>query len=255
MQARTLLGLSYYGVGRFKEANEQLATAVMSDPGNAELHGVLAQSCLSAKNYSCALDEFTWISRQHPDSAAAHMLTGEALDGLGRTPEAISEFEIAAKADPKALNVQFGLGYLYWKMRQYDQAAHAFEAELASDPANAQVLAYLGDIELKRSEPEKALTLLQKSLKLKDDLQIAHLDIGVIFTGQKRYQDALPALLRAQKLDPTQPEVHYRLGRLYQSMGKVDQAKEEFAKVQQLHQKEEASVADRMSGQKSSPHP
>jgi tetratricopeptide (TPR) repeat protein len=116
-------------------------------------------------------------------------------------------------------------------------------------------LAYLGDIELKRSEPDKALSLLQKSLKLKDDLQIAHLDIGVIFTEQKRYQDALAALLRAQKLDPAQPEVHYRLGRLYQAMGNVDAAKEEFARVQQLHQKEEANVADRMSGQKSSAQP
>jgi tetratricopeptide (TPR) repeat protein len=255
MQARTLLGLSYYGVRRFKEANEQLAAAVKSDPGNAELHGVLAQSCLSAKNYSCALDEFTWISRQHADSAVAHMLTGEALDGLGRTPEAITEFEIAAKTDPHATNVQFGLGYLYWKMRQYDEAARAFEAELASDPLNAQALAYLGDVELKRSEQEKALGLLQRSLRLSDDLQIAYLDVGVIFTEQKHYQDALAALLSAQKLDAAQPEVHYRLGRLYQAMGNVDAAKEEFVKVQQLHQKEEASVADRMSGQKSSPRP
>jgi len=216
---------------------------------------VLAQSCLSAKNYTCALDEFTWISRQHPDSAAAHMLTGEALDGLGRTPEAIAEFEIAAKADPRAPNVRFGLGYLYWKMRQYDQAARAFEAELASDPANAQALAYLGDIEMKGSEPEKALGLLERSIKLRDDIRLAHLDIGVILTEQKRYQEALAALQRAQKLDPAQPEVHYRLGRLYQAMGNVDAAKEEFAKVQQLHQKEEESVADRMSGQKSSARP
>jgi tetratricopeptide (TPR) repeat protein len=255
MQARTLLGLSYYGVGRFREANEQLEAAVKADPGNAELHGVLAQSCLSAKSYSCALDEFAWISQQHPDSGAAHMLTGEALDGLGRTPEAITEFEIAAKADPHAPNVQFGLGYLYWKMRQYDEAARAFEAELASDPVNAQALAYLGDVELKRSEQEKALDLLRRSLRLRDDLQIAHLDVGVIFTEQKHYREALAALLRAQKLDAAQPEVHYRLGRLYQAMGNVDAAKEEFAKVQQLHQKEQESVADRMSGQKSSPRP
>ena len=55
----TVLGLSYYGVGQFKEASEQLEKAVKSDPENAELHGVLAQSCLSAKDYTCALDEFT----------------------------------------------------------------------------------------------------------------------------------------------------------------------------------------------------
>ena len=90
---------------------------------------------------------------------------------------------------------------------------------------------------MKRSEPEKALGLLERSVKLRDDMRLAHIDIGVILTGQKRYQEALAALLRAQKLDPGQPEVHYRLGRLYQAMSNVDAAKEEFARVQPLHQK------------------
>lgn len=46
-----------------------------SDPTNAELHEVLAQSCWWAKNYSCALDEFHKILQQNPDSPAAHMLS------------------------------------------------------------------------------------------------------------------------------------------------------------------------------------
>ena len=43
---------------------------------------------------------------------------GEALDGLGKTPEAIAEFEAAAKISPNEPNVHFGLGYLYWKSQQ-----------------------------------------------------------------------------------------------------------------------------------------
>jgi tetratricopeptide (TPR) repeat protein len=249
MQARTLLGLSCYGVGRFEEATEQLAAASKSDFSNAELHRVLAQSCLSAKKYSCALDEFSWIQRQNPDSPAVHVLTGEALDGLGRTPEAIAEFELAAKSDRQAPSVHFGLGYLYWKMRQYDEAKRAFETELSIDPSNSQALAYLGDIELKNGDQEKALTHLRNAARLRDDISIAHLDMGVIFTEQKQYQDALAALQRAEKLDPQQPEIHYRLGRLHQSMGNAGAAKSEFAKVQSLHKKEEENIADKMSGQ------
>ena len=98
MQAQTLLGLSCYGAKRFAEAVEHLKIAAKSDPGNTELHQVLAQSCLWAKQYSCALDEFHQILQQNPDSAAAHVFSGEALDGLGRTPEAIAEFQAAAKS-------------------------------------------------------------------------------------------------------------------------------------------------------------
>lgn len=100
-QASTLLGLSYYGAKRFAKAIQYLEPAAKSDPANVELRGVLAQSCLWAKNYSCALDEFHQILQLNPNSASAHVLSGEALDGLGRTSEAIVEFQAAAKASRK----------------------------------------------------------------------------------------------------------------------------------------------------------
>jgi len=53
-QARTLLGLSYYGAKRFDQAVKHLEIAAKSDAVNTQLHQVLAQSCLCAKQYSCA---------------------------------------------------------------------------------------------------------------------------------------------------------------------------------------------------------
>ena len=100
-----------------------------------------------------------------------------------------------------------------------------------------------------------ALTLLKKATALRDDIRIVHLDMGVIFTEQNHYQEALAALQRARKLDPEQPEVHYRLGRLYQAMGDGEAAKAEFAMVQSLHQKAEDDIADKMSGQETARRP
>ena len=71
MQARTLLGLSYYGTKRFAEAAKYLKVAAQAEPNNLELHQVLAQSCLWAKDNDCALKEFQQILKQNPDSAAA----------------------------------------------------------------------------------------------------------------------------------------------------------------------------------------
>jgi tetratricopeptide (TPR) repeat protein len=242
MQVLTLLGLSCYGAKRFAEAVKYLELPAKSDPANTELHRVLAQSCLSAKQFSCALTEFRQILEHDPDSAAAHMLSGEALDGLGRTVEAIPEFEAAAKTAPREPNVHFGLGYLYWKQHRYDEAQSAFETELSIDPAHAQALAYLGDIELKKNAPEKALPLLTSATQLRNDIRIAYLDIGAIFSDQKKYPEALAALQRAEKLDPAQPDAHYRLARLYRAMGNPAAAQREFAKVNELHDKDEDLV-------------
>jgi tetratricopeptide (TPR) repeat protein len=239
LQILTLLGLSSYGAKRFAEAAKYLELPAKSDPANIELHRVLAQSCLSAKQYDCALAQFRKILQQDPDSAAAHMLSGEALDGLGRTVEAIPEFEAAEKAAPQEPNVHFGLGYLYWKQHKYDEARTAFETELSIDPAHAQALAYLGDIELKKNDPERALPLLQKAVKLRNDIRIAYVDIGSILSEQKKYPEALAALLRAEKLDPAQPDAHYRLARLYRAMGNQAAAQREFVRVSELHEKSE----------------
>src|SRR5260221_2287145 len=254
-QGRTLLGLSYYGIGKFADAAKYLAQASAADPGNAELHNDLAQSCLSAKTYDCAMQAYSWILQRTPDSAASHMLLGEALDGLGKTPEAITEFEAAVKADSRVPNVNFGLGYLYWKLRRCDQAAEAFENEIAADPQNAQALAYLGDVELKRENAEKALSLLTRAIAIRTDLRVAQLDLGVILTQQKKYPEALKALRRAEQLDPEQPEVHFRLGRLYQAMGDNATAQKEYARVKQLHQKVQDAVVDKMSGGKTQAEP
>ncbi len=246
-QARALLGLSWYGAKRFAEAAKQLKVAAKSDPGNTELRRALAQSCLLAKEYECALEEFRQILQQDPDAAATHILMGEALDGLSRTPEAIAEFQTAAKAAPREPEVNFGLGYLYWKSHQYENAKIAFESELAVDANHAQSLAYLGDIELKANHPEEALALLNQAVKLKDDIRIAYLDLGTILMQQKQNKEALAALLRAEKLGPEQPEAHYRLARLYREMGNAAASQKEFERVRALHEKTEGDVGSKMA--------
>jgi tetratricopeptide (TPR) repeat protein len=65
---------------------------------------------------------------------------------------------------------------------------------------------------------------------------------------QNQHEDALAALLRAEKLDPAQPDVHLRLGRLYQAMGNKEEAQKEFAKLRELHQKSEEDISSKMSG-------
>lgn len=247
VQARTLLGLSYYGAKKFADAATQLAEVTTSDPGNLELRRVLAQSCLWAKKYDCALEQFRQIQTQDPNSAAAHMLSGEALDGLARTPEAITEFEAALKIAPREPEVNFGLGYLHWKLTQFDEAAKYFNDELAIDPNHPQALAYLADIAMKNNEPEKALPLLQKVVKQRDDIRIAYLDLGAILTQQKRYPEALAALKQAARLDPSQPDAHFRLGKLHQIMGNMTAAEQEFAKVRELHEKQNDDVASKMT--------
>jgi tetratricopeptide (TPR) repeat protein len=245
-QARTLLGLSCYGAKRFADSIKYLEPVVQANPNSAELRKVLAQSCLLAKQFACAEREFRTIVEQNPNSAQVHILMGQALDGLGRTPEAITEFQEAVKENPKEPDANFGLGYLHWKSSHLDEAKASFEEELKVDPNHPQALAYLGDIALKNDKPEEAVKYFDRVVKQRKDIRIAYLDMGAALMELKRYSEAQTALQRAVELDPTQPDAHFRLGRLYQAMGENEKAKAEFAKVQQLHEKADDDVASKM---------
>ena len=107
-------------------------------------------------------------------------------------------------------------------------------------------MAYLGDIEWKANHPEAALALLKRSLAVQKDLRIVYADLGAIYMQQKNYKDAESALLRAVALDPTQPDAHYQLGRLYQAVGKPAEAEKELHKVQELHKKAEDSLVGKI---------
>ena len=256
IQTQTLLGLSYYGSGQFPDAVKYLKVVAAAEPSNTQLHQLLAQSCLWAKNNDCALKEFQQILAQNPDSAGAHVLMGEALDGLERTAEAIEEFKAAVKASPHEPGFHFGLGYLYRKAHQYDEAKVAFQAELEIDPTNAQAMAYLGDVELKQNDPEKALVWLNKAVQQKDDIRVAYMDLGTRCSmDRKQYPEALAAIQRAVKLDPDQPDMHFRLGRLYQAMGNASAAEQEFARFRTLHNKADEDLVKMLADAPPALHP
>lgn len=247
MQARTLLGMSYYGDKQFANAAKHLKVAAQAEPGNGELQHLLAQSCLWAGEYTCALDGFRQIQQSQPDSAAAHILVGEALDGLGKTPEAITEFQKAVQVSPREPNVHFGLGFLYWKSHQYDQAKQEFETELTNDPGNAQALAYLGDTEMKSGNRESATSLLRKAVALRTDIRIAYIDLGLLLMQDKKHKEAVSEFQEAIKLDPNEPDAHYRLAHAYQALGQTAEAAKEFNLVQKLHAESDIKLTPKMS--------
>jgi len=176
------------------------------------------------------------------------MLMGEALDGLGRAAGAIVEFQAAAAASPTEPQVHFGLGYLFWKERRYDDAEGEFRRELANDPSHARAKAYLGDVLLRRDDAERARPLLEEARRLDPKIRIVHLDLGILHAGRQEYEPATRELREAVRLDPSRADAHYRLAQVYQSLGRATEAKTEFAAVKRQHEKSNGDLVQQISG-------
>jgi tetratricopeptide (TPR) repeat protein len=181
------------------------------------------------------------------------MLLGQALDSLDKRTDAITELETAARIAPSEPDVHFELGYLYFTNHDYERAANQFELELKNNPDHAQALTYLGDIKIRNNDAKTAETLLTRAVQLQKNIRLAYFDLGILYAKQKRNPEAIKAFLRAEELDPKEPDAHYRLGRIYMEQGEKQKADIEFAKTKDLHDKTTESLIQKVTGNTGSP--
>lgn len=244
---RILLGMAHYGVGEYAEAVPYLRAAMAHDPQNLPYRLVLAQSCLRSKQYQCVLDVYHQILVLNAESAEADMLAGEALDAMRDHVGAIKQFRAAVKADPKQPNVHFGLGYLLWTQNQYQEAARQFQLEVDNFSNDAQALAYLADSNVRLNRFDAARPALEKAMRLNPRLELPYLDLGILDAAAGRKENALRDFKAALRLNPDDVQIHWRMARLYQSMGRREEAKAEFAKTKSLNKAADQSVFTKIS--------
>jgi tetratricopeptide (TPR) repeat protein len=230
-----LIGMSHYGLGEYQAAVPYLKQAADSDAQNLSLLLTLAHSCLLSKQYQCVLDTYHQMVAQNAESAEADMLVGEALDEMKDTIGAMEEFRAAIQANPKEPNAHFGLGYLLWTQQKFEEASQEFQAELENTPNYAQAIIYLADSNIKMNRNEDARPLLEKVVKSNPAISMGHLDLGIVCAAADQKEDALREFKTAAALKPDDVNAHMRLGRLYHSMGKTAEAKNEFDKVSSLN--------------------
>jgi tetratricopeptide (TPR) repeat protein len=229
--------MAHYGLAEYKEAVPYLRDAAANDKQSLPLRLALAHSCLWAKQFQCVLDAYQEILTLNAESAEADMLAGEALDEMKDNAGALVQYRAAVKANPKAPNAHFGLGYLLWAQKKYPEAGEEFKAELANDPHHTQAMLYLGDADIQMNQMQDAKPLLEKVEKTNSEIPLVHLDLGIVYTEAGRNEEALRELLATEKLEPDEVNVHWRLGRLYRVMGKLDEAKAEFEKASKLNKR------------------
>lgn len=230
-----LIGMSYYGLAEYPKAAPYLKEAADQDASNLPLLLALAHTYLWSREFQRVLDVYHQILVLNPDSAEADMLAGEALDEMKDNEGSTKMFRAAVQANPREPNVHFGLGYLLWTQKQYPEAIKEFQAELANDPNHAQSMLYLADASIQLNQTADVEPLLHKVIELDPSFSLAHLDLGILLADAGHNDDALHELLQAEKLKPNDVDVHWRLGRLYRTMGRKQEAIAELDKANSLN--------------------
>jgi tetratricopeptide (TPR) repeat protein len=120
------------------------------------------------KSYKKAIEEFDKALKIY-DSSSAKSLHNRAwvLELNGDTAEAIKNYEEAIKRNPLQLPSYKRLGYLYYKIGEYEKAVDIGEHILKEEPGNSQVLKWLPEAYKMKLEKDQKKLIEEKRERVK----------------------------------------------------------------------------------------
>jgi tetratricopeptide (TPR) repeat protein len=182
------------------------------------------------------------LGRTAPDSLPAHKLNAEALEMEGKWDQAQREYEEMIAKDPDTSSLHYLLGRLLLSKPQPDadsvqRAKEEFQKELKIDPRNAGAEYILGEMARQESQFEEAIARFSSAANLDPSFGDAFMGWGFCLVTLKRFEEAIPPLRAAVRLQGGNPSAHYNLAVALSRTGQKEEADKEFAIHRRLTQK------------------
>ena len=236
-QARQLYGLSLAALGRDEEAIRQLEqTLDVGPPDPAVLYSLgLAYLSLGKAGFRSTLERLASFPAGRP---TLHLLQGLAFLRDQEFEKASEELQSAATLNSDLPRVYFSLGLAHLKLGRNKEAIAAFEKEIDRDPRDFSTFYYLADALADDGNLVAAQQRLDVAIKLDPQSPEANGLKGEILFKQGKAAEALKPLEFSVAKLPNDQERRYLLARVYQQLGRREDAAKEFAEVQKLKAKQ-----------------
>lgn len=171
-----------------------------------------------------------------PQSGRMYQIMAHEAALRGDTPAAIRDDRKALQLDPKLPGLHFELAELLNTLPSTPVNQAATESEyklaLAQNPLDEKAQLRLGAIAERSGDQKKALEIYQHAVALQPNDPEACFDLAKLLLTTDEIEKAAPLLEHAAQLDPTDAAIHFRLGTVYQRLGRRADARLE---IEQYH--------------------
>lgn len=207
MGARLRLAEVRFKQGEEKQGWSEVMALLRDNPEVAVIHRSVAQMAFARKDYARAVGEYSYLLEHLPEKATVAMRE----------------------------ELFFARGAAYERNGQFDKAESDLKMALELDPANAQIMNYLGYmwVENGRNMPE-ALNLLKKAHLLEPRDSAITDSLGWSYYKNGDYEAAVQYLEAAAEGDPESPEIMDHLGDAYLKTGEKEEALKQWKRALEL---------------------
>ncbi len=173
-----------------------------------------------------------------PDSGQLHQALAEHQVNEGHMEAAIIEYQKAIERNPNLAGLHYELGEALLQESHVEpgltKAQQEFERALALNPADSTSECELAKIQLLRANLNVAHDYYAGVQKLNPRTSCANLGLAGLLIDEGKAQEALSYLQTAVHIDPYDPEIRWRLARVYRQLGRKEDADRELTAFQEL---------------------
>jgi tetratricopeptide (TPR) repeat protein len=203
-RAATLLesGMQRIQAGQFVEAQQLCEQALQLAPRHPDALHLLGIIALQQANHAAAVEWLQQAVAIRPDDPAYHCNLAYGYVGLKRLPEALEEFEHAARIDAADPDVQLGIGNCLAMMGKAAEAEAVFRRLVARHPEHPLAWFNLANAVRDQERYEEARDLYRRATQLAPPFAEAHCNLGVALQKLDRFEEAEQAFRVCLGLKP-----------------------------------------------------
>jgi tetratricopeptide (TPR) repeat protein len=240
-RAEYQLATLYKKQGRQEEANRAFQQA-KETKARSDKQSQLKFECGQALQHR-PIEEAATLCDQLYDPNDAEKLTalGVLYGQHGYLEKALKPLQRAAELAPQSPQMQYNLAFTYFQLKRYEDAREPLAGAVQHWPDLFSLNALYGAVLWNLGEIQPAYQALRHAHQLNAQdagttalLYRAALELAERAEGVGAASEAIRYLQEAASLEPKAPEPHQRLAVIYQRSGRLELAKDEEQKSQEL---------------------
>ena len=224
------VALEHHQSGHLREAAALYQEVQSMDAENPDAVFLLGLIALTVRNDAAAHKLLQIASQRLPKSAQVHHALGEALYRVGRLGGALESYWRALSLDACNAAAYVKVAEVLIAMKPTGGndpfAAACLRKALHFDPACIAAHMGIGHIYLRAGQSENAEAAYRAAITLNPQVASSYNSLGMALYQQKQYSAATDAYRRALTLQPRSPEVFLNMGNAIRDLGDTARAEE-----------------------------
>lgn len=207
------LGLTHYMARRYKDAIEHMTKAVQFDATNPQFFCNLGESLRRAQQADASVEVFEKALSLKPEYLHAHLGIANALRDLGRRPEAMARYRLALALDPCFAEAYHYLGAMYLEQDRKTDAIAVLRKAVALKPNYLEARITLANALDNEGLLEEAKDVYRGIISDEPKSGAAHNNLANILKSQGDIDEVITHYEQALELNPRNVQAYYNLSR------------------------------------------